>query len=232
LAVIVGALLVKTIWGTSSPHNLNFFCQPVAFGYGACVPCGDPRQPCATGGGGGGTGTCDHDVCTIGGALNGTCSPCAQTVCNADAFCCDAQNGSWDQLCVDQADNLCGNICTGGGGCSHGPCATGDALVATCSPCVAAICNSDPFCCNTNGGSWDQYCVASVATTTECSSENCGGGSTCVHSPCVAGGALTSGCDGGNCVSTICGNDSFCCDTEWDSLCVSSAQSESACSCN
>ncbi|RLB58377.1 MAG: hypothetical protein DRI90_16820 [Deltaproteobacteria bacterium] len=231
LAMIAGALLIDMLWGNNEDHDLNFFCQPVAAGYGACIPCGNPLQPCGTGGGGGGTGTCDHDVCTIGTALNGTCGPCASTVCTADAFCCDAQNGSWDQLCIDQADSLCGNICSGGGGCAHGPCATGDALVASCSPCVGAICANDPFCCNQNGGSWDQYCVDAVATTTECSTENCGGGSTCVHSPCVAGGMLTPGCDGGDCVTNVCNNDSFCCDTEWDSICVSAAESETACSC-
>ncbi len=231
LATIAFALLADMLWGNNPDHHLNFFCQPVAAGYGACIPCGNPLQPCGTGGGGGGTGTCDHDVCTTGTALNNNCSPCADTVCTADAFCCDAQNGSWDQLCVDQADSLCGNICTGGGGCAHGPCDLGTALVGSCSACVGAICNADPFCCNQNGGSWDQYCVDAVPNTTECSNENCQGGGNCIHSPCDAGGKLTPGCDGGDCVTNVCNNDAFCCNTEWDSICVSAAGTESACNC-
>jgi hypothetical protein len=40
----------------------------------------------------------------------------------------------------------------------------------------------------------------------------------CAHSRCKVGGALDESCSG--CVSDICDQDPFCCETEWDSLCV------------
>lgn len=58
-----------------------------------------------------GGGTCAHDVCTEGVALTFGCDACVDTVCNSDPFCCDMQGGSWDNLCVDGAVQLCG-ACT------------------------------------------------------------------------------------------------------------------------
>ncbi len=45
-----------------------------------------------------------------------------------------------------------------------------------------------------------------------------GGGGGCAHSDCSTGGALTSGCN--SCVTSICAQDPFCCNTSWDSICV------------
>lgn len=50
-------------------------------------------------------GSCAHDVCVEGVALEPTCDPCAGVVCSVDAFCCDT---SWDELCVDTAALFCG----------------------------------------------------------------------------------------------------------------------------
>ena len=54
-----------------------------------------------------------------------------------------------------------------------------------------------------------------------------GGGTTppptCAHSDCTTGGALTSGCN--SCVTSICSQDSFCCNTSWDSICVGGVSS-------
>lgn len=58
-----------------------------------------------------GGGTCAHDVCTEGVALTPGCDACVDTVCNSDSFCCDMVGGSWDNLCVDAAVQLCG-ACT------------------------------------------------------------------------------------------------------------------------
>jgi hypothetical protein len=46
LATIAASLLVDLIWGNNPDHNLHFFCQPVAAGYGVCAPCGNPMQSC------------------------------------------------------------------------------------------------------------------------------------------------------------------------------------------
>jgi hypothetical protein len=42
----------------------------------------------------------------------------------------------------------------------------------------------------------------------------------CAHSPCRTGGVLTPGCGPDNCTAWICSVDSFCCNVEWDSICV------------
>lgn len=43
--------------------------------------------------------------------------------------------------------------------CGHDVCRMGGPLVADCSPCAAAICDQDPFCCD---GQWDAFCVDAV----------------------------------------------------------------------
>jgi hypothetical protein len=56
-----------------------------------------------------------------------------------------------------------------------------------------------------------------------------GGGGTCSHSECSTGSALKSGCD--SCVTSICGSDSYCCSTAWDSVCVGEVKSICGASC-
>lgn len=46
-----------------------------------------------------------HDVCVTGEAMLASCNACAADVCAADSFCC---SGSWDQVCVDEASEICG----------------------------------------------------------------------------------------------------------------------------
>ena len=160
LAMLAGAVMIDLLWGNNEDHNLNFFCQPVAFGYGACIPCGNPLSPCGSTSSPS-TGSCDHDVNTVGSALNTSCSACAATVCGADPFCCGASNGNWDQLCVNQAAQMCS-------GCTHDACTQGQALDSNCDSCVTAICAADPFCCNNQSGSWDNLCVQQAQNSTAC----------------------------------------------------------------
>jgi hypothetical protein len=221
LATIAGALLVDLLWGSNKDHSLHFWCQPVAFGYGACIPCGNPLQSCGQNSGGGmGNGTCTHDVQTVGDALTNSCSPCADTVCQADPFCCDTANdpGAWDQLCIDQATQLCAS-------CAHDACTVGDKLDPSCNTCVTSVCGADPFCCQST---WDSVCVTQAQDTNTHPScvNSCGG---CGHSECTAGGALSLGCS--TCVDDVCGNDPFCCNTDWDSQCVTEAEQSNACTC-
>lgn len=66
---------------------------------------------------GGGTpveNSCVHNECQKGEQLEASCSPCAQAVCAADAFCC---NNEWDDICARAVPELCGqSVCEGGGG--------------------------------------------------------------------------------------------------------------------
>jgi hypothetical protein len=52
--------------------------------------------------------TCPHDPCTAGTPLPATCDPCVTAVCAADPFCC---NVTWDDRCVQQAQEVCGLSC-------------------------------------------------------------------------------------------------------------------------
>lgn len=163
---IVAAILLDQMFGQNE-HNVNMYCQAVAGGYGVCAPCPGLIYECGTGGGGGGggTGTCSHDACTAGEALSSSCGTCEAAMCDYDSYCCTTE---WDDLCVGQVDAVCGS-----GACSGGPppppppachdeCVAGDALDASCNGCVQAICDYDPYCCDT---AWDSTCVGHVDET-------------------------------------------------------------------
>ncbi|MRG95563.1 hypothetical protein [Polyangium spumosum] len=114
--------------------------------------------------------------------------------------------------------------------CPHDKCTVGEALASVCSPEVASICAADPFCCT---NSWDSQCVAqsrTVANSLVCP-EAAG---SCAHTLCATGAKLTSGCDvaQANCVASICAADPFCCNNQWDSICVGQVASVCGKSCN
>jgi hypothetical protein len=80
--------------------------------------------------------------------------PCVNAVCAQHPQCC---SGVWNAFCVAQAQTICQVGCD----CAHAPCDTGMPLNAMCDPCVAALCEADPYCCTTG---WDGICVGEVAT--------------------------------------------------------------------
>ncbi len=227
LAAIAGAILIDMLYGDIEDHDLNFYCQPVAMGYGVCAPCGNPLQPCGKTEPGPGPGTCNHDVCTEGDALDPTCSTCAKLVCTNDSYCCST---AWDAVCVKEVDQYCATPCGGTSTCAPDICTNADlpAQNAACGPCVEAVCSADPFCCNTTSGAWDGYCVAATGELAGCV-DQCGGGGGCSHNECVTGGPLSEDCS--PCAASVCSYDSWCCENEWDSQCVSEAQEDNNCSC-
>ncbi len=158
--------------------------------------------------------TCDHPVCEAGTALDPSCDPCAQTVCEADAFCCTT---FWDRVCVQEAEELCGVTCEG---CAHDLCDVGDALSASCDPCAETVCQADPYCCE---NAWDARCVAEAASMCQLQCEQC------THDLCQSGDALVEGCD--PCVSAVCAADPYCCATAWDSRCIEQVTSACGLSC-
>ena len=150
-----------------------------------------------------------HFSCQPVAAGYGVCAPCANPT------------------------QACGTNSGGGGGsssttCNHSVCDTGPALGPNCDTCAAAVCQMDPYCCNNQ---WDSICVGHVPS--ECGTSVCGGGgsggsgggggssSGCAHGECTTGGPLTPGCS--TCASTVCNQDPYCCNTQWDSICVNLA---------
>jgi hypothetical protein len=117
--------------------------------------------------------------------MDKSCDPCATTLCAADDFCCTT---TWDEQCVSEVGQYCGQMCggtagaggggagaggadptggaastgvgSGGGTCAHDVCTAGPALVPFCSSCALQVCGQDAFCCIL---AWDAQCVSEVA---------------------------------------------------------------------
>ncbi len=137
--------------------QVDSYCCDTAWD-GQCVSevatfCG---QTCGSSSGGGGSGgaVC-HSECSEGDALDASCSSCASTVCAADSYCC---NNSWDNVCVNEAEQMCGISCGGGGGGAQTcqtpydcPWPLGCLPNGTCGPCST---NSDcaPDLCDAYSG--------------------------------------------------------------------------------
>lgn len=211
---VEASFLAEQVFGANE-HTVYMFCEKSGPGYGVCSVCPGYLNDCRVGGGGM-TGTCDHDACTAGGPLGTDCDMCAAAVCAVDDYCCTT---AWDQLCINQVAQQCAGIieCMGTPmGCAHDECMAGPALANDCSTCATAVCMADDFCCTTE---WDQFCVNQVATacagTKECMAMGC------AHNECEAGPAATPlamGCSA--CVDAVCAQDSYCCTNDWDSFCV------------
>jgi hypothetical protein len=109
------------------------------------------------------------------------------------------------------------------GACAHAICASGAPLQASCDPCAATLCASDPYCCY---AAWDATCVGEVASLCGASctapppAPTSGGGdaTSCAHALCASGGQLDAACD--PCATALCGADPYCCAVAWDATCV------------
>jgi hypothetical protein len=61
-----------------------------------------------SGGSGGGGAPCAHDVCSLGAALDASCSPCASAVCAAYPGCCSPSDpAAWTGDCIVATRSLC-----------------------------------------------------------------------------------------------------------------------------
>jgi hypothetical protein len=132
---------------------------------------------------------------------------CCLSVCIVDSFCCTT---SWDATCVAFAIEVCGACGNPGAGACFVPHASPhceDEL------CCDAVCALDPFCCESE---WDELCAQEAAAT-------CGGCGAPEAPSCLVPHA-TAGCDDLVCCGSICAADPFCCDIEWDILCVDLAE--------
>jgi hypothetical protein len=131
---------------------------------------------------------------------------CCELICSIDPFCCDIE---WDQVCASEAVQLCPNI----GGCPG----TGDCFVPNGTPgcadavCCELVCALDPFCC---GVEWDQLCADAAAKLCV---EQCPGTGSCFQEQ------GTPGCEDDECCKTVCFQDAFCCQAQWDATCVALA---------
>jgi len=70
---------------------------------------------------------------------------------------------------------------------------------------------------------WSQACVdqAKTSCNTQCN---------CAHSICQNGAALPTDCN--PCVAELCKVDDYCCNTDWDGLCIGEVESICGITCN
>ena len=79
--------------------------------------------------------------------------------------------------------------------------------------CCTSVCAVDSYCCDVE---WDSTCVDLALTL-------CGGSAGCgdpASGDCSVPNG-TPGCSDAECCSAVCAEDPYCCDTAWDSICVS-----------
>lgn len=88
---------------------------------------------------------------------------CCVAICAIDPFCCDVE---WDQICANEACDeplcLCFCIC---GALAGDCCAPHGSPGCNDIPCCEAVCEADPFCCDTE---WDQICADEAAALCGC----------------------------------------------------------------
>lgn len=145
----------------------------------------------------------------------------AACVCDQEAFCCAF---AWDAGCVDLAEQCggCGAATGTTGETTGGPDPTACCMPSDQPGCLddpaleTCVCGIDAFCCDTQ---WDDQCVQEAVR--QCGA-TCGmGGDAC----CAPAG--TPGCPEDPAVEAcVCAIDSFCCDEQWDGMCVESAQND------
>jgi hypothetical protein len=157
------ALCVSEVEGETSPDTCSTkFGQCMeanALGQGQCaIPsgsdgcelCNEHHQDCVAAG----SSDCDarFDACTTSIASGVTCEPSS------------GEGGAGGSSSTSTSGS-------GGGtaACSHDVCEYGAPLDYGCEPCVAAVCDEDPFCCDMLEGQWDYYCTDSAAIHCGCS---------------------------------------------------------------
>jgi hypothetical protein len=157
------------------------------------------------------------DLCVCGGDETGDCftsdgstfcqnAGCCEAVCAVDSFCCTV---TWDNLCVEEAFDLC----TGCGGAGTPGCLTPHNQPGCANEdCCDAVCAVDSFCCSVE---WDEICVDEAL-------DLCQGCGAPGSGSCFATDG-TPGCNDTTSCQKVCAADPFCCQTSWDGLCVNAA---------
>lgn len=100
---------------------------------------------------------------------------------------------------------------------NHGCFVTG-AVGCTDTDCCATVCAIDSFCCNT---SWDSVCVNEALDLCAGCGDSANGSCYCSHA--------STGCDQATCCAIVCAVDTFCCATQWDSICANEANNLCGC---
>ena len=144
---------------------------------------------------------------------------CVAIICPQDPFCCNVE---WDLLCSNAALQLCD--C--GAEPPPNPCesSTNDCFLPGAGPgcediaCCELVCTADPSCCS---NSWDGLCAQFALSLCEgAPTEPAGCG---ISTNDCFEISTAPGCADAVCCAAVCAADPFCCNFEWDFLCVKGA---------
>jgi hypothetical protein len=134
-------------------------------------------------------------------------------VCATDYRCCLQ---SYDELCITQAQAECGLVC--GMPPAENDCCSAAPNPGCTDPATQdCVCKLDPMCCL---GPYDENCVNLAAS--ECGADCAApppSGSCCEPS-------VSPGCTDSEVEACVCTDDPFCCEKEFDAVCVDVAQSQ------
>ena len=215
---VKGAFLLRNSWGSSwgqsgymyIKYGVNSLGEKATYaGYGGSSPVTDGGAPACT-------PSCNGRACGDDGC-GGNCGSCGNGQTCDNSGQCSSSNSTCTPDCsgktcgFDGCGGFCGQ-CTSGQFCDpSGQCTSGGFCMPDCS---GRTCGSDGcggFCglCPTG-----QFCDPSG----QCS----GGGATCTHPVCTAGAPLDGNCS--SCATRVCAVDPYCCDVEWDRVCVGEAE--------
>lgn len=150
-----------------------------------------------------------------------TCQPqCGFFECGDDG--CGGVCGVCPEAAPECVDGFCETACVPD--CDGLECGT-DGCGGECGTCP----NETPYC---NAGMCDVGCLPDCDGK-ECGDDGCGGvcgtcpvGFNCAASQCIEGGGAgcepsdTPGCGGCPCEACVCELDPYCCDNNWDTICV------------
>jgi hypothetical protein len=197
-------------WDDQCIGAANQLCNDICCGNGQCT--GEQCDVClADCGSCSPTPTCPHTVCygaSNAEPLNTTdCyDPCIDEVCAVIDMdtdnCCVPEPPTWSAECTAKAKELCGEWA-----------------------CITDVCAAMPSCCTTN---WTTECVNLVTMTPSCAT-SCN----CAHSVCSNGPdntPLVKGCN--PCVDAVCEADAYCCNNDWDGICVGEVGTLCGVACN
>lgn len=103
--------------------------------------------------------SCGGGPCYRPGIWGCSHGPCCYLICGIDPFCCREY---WDQICADEALDLCGGCGSPSGGNCFASHANGG---CDRERCCGVVCVLDEFCCDYE---WDQLCAAEACANCSC----------------------------------------------------------------
>lgn len=198
--------------GVTNCENGAIACTPTVVAMaetcnGADDDCNGEPDDGNPGGGGG---------CNTG--MPGICGP-GTNQCSGGALVCQQNQGAQGETCNGIDDDCNGQVDNGnpggGGGCNTGQ-------QGICGP-GTFVCSGGGLVCQQNQGPVGEVCGNGADDDCNGQVDNGCGGGPCPFDLCTSPGLpQVNGCD--PCVTQVCAADPFCCNNQWDGICVNEVE--------